>query len=212
MKYNGFYYALFCGTMKKALAEHYGSAFAVTTMRASKPMYRKLVAEMDDIGDDNPMAYNALFALAFLAPYVASGKKISPEVVAEMMRRSLYHVKFYFSAVDLNTPKGKAAHCKTARRYMKWYDADKQRRYPASFLVDEVGSPHPGACYYRITRCPICAYCQKLGVMEVMPLLCELDDVMISLQHGVLHRAQTIASGGGCCDYYVTGDKEPERS
>lgn len=26
----------------------------------------------DDIGNDNPMVYNELFALAFVAPYVAS--------------------------------------------------------------------------------------------------------------------------------------------
>ena len=29
-----------------------------------------------------------------------------------------------------------------------------------------------------------------------MPLLCELDKVMIGLQHGVLHREQTIARRG----------------
>lgn len=43
----------------------------------------------EDIGDDNPMAYNELFALVFVAPYIASGKKIHPETVQEMMRRSL---------------------------------------------------------------------------------------------------------------------------
>jgi hypothetical protein len=31
---------------------------------------------------------------------------------------------------------------------------------------------------------------------------------MITLQHGVLHRRQTIASGGDYCDYFITGDKE----
>ena len=41
-----------------------------------------------------------------------------------------------------------------------------------------------------------------------MPLFCELDEVMIALQHGVLHRARTLASGGAYCDYFITGDKE----
>lgn len=41
-----------------------------------------------------------------------------------------------------------------------------------------------------------------------MPLFCELDEVMITLQHGVLHRKQTIANGGEYCDYYITGNKE----
>ena len=74
--------------------------------------------------------------------------------------------------------------------------------------MDFVGKPYEEACYYRITRCPICAYCKRLGVEELMPLLCELDKVMIGFQHGVLHREQTIASGGGCCDYFITGDRE----
>ena len=67
-----------------------------------------------------------------------------------------------------------------------------------SFKVDFVGQPHEGACYYRITRCPICSYTEKLGVKELMPLFCELDEVMITLQHGVLHRQQTIAPGFRC--------------
>ena len=45
-------------------------------------------------------------------------------------------------------------------------------------------------------------------VQELMPLFCELDEVMISLQHGVLHRSQTLAAGGEYCDYFITGSKE----
>lgn len=146
---------MFKSPMKKVLAEKYGKAYAADIMKKSKKVYRELVEKADDIGDDNPLAYNELFTLSFVAPYVASGKKIPPEVVQEMMRRSLYHIK-----------------------------------------VDFVGQPYEGACYYRITRCPICAYTEKLGVSELMPLFCELDEVMITLQHGKLHREQTIAKGG----------------
>lgn len=208
MKYNGFYFALFRGTMKKVLAERYGEGFARDTMKQAHSVYKKLVAEADDIGEDNPMAYNELFALAFVAPYLASEKRISPEVAQEMMRRSLYHVKFYFGMVDLNTPRGKLANQKSILKYVKWYTPAREKQYPASFKVDFVGKPYEDACYYRITRCPICAYCQKLGVEELMPLFCELDEVMISLQHGVLHRRQTIASGGDYCDYFIVGDRE----
>ena len=74
--------------------------------------------------------------------------------------------------------------------------------------MDFVGQPYDGACYYRITRCPICTYVEKLGVSELMPLFCELDEVMITLQHGVLHRKQTLANGGAYCDYFITGNKE----
>lgn len=92
MKYNGFYFWMFKGSMKKVIAEKYGDQYAAEIIKKSKAVYRKLVAEADDIGDDNPMAYNELFALVFVAPYIASEKKIPPQTVQEMMRRSLYHI------------------------------------------------------------------------------------------------------------------------
>ena len=125
MKYNGFYFWMFKSPMKAVLTEKYGNAYAGETMKKSKKVYRELVGKAADIGDDNPMAYNELFALAFVAPYIASGKKIPPETV-----------------------------------------------------------------------------------QELMPLFCELDEVMITLQHGVLHRKQTLANGGEYCDYYITGNRE----
>ena len=208
MKYNGFYYSLFASSMKKVIAEKHGQQYANELMKKSKPLYRKLVEQADDIGDDNPMAYNELFALAFIAPYIASEKQITPETVQEMMRRALYHVKWYFSMTNLNTVKGKNANKKNIMKYMKWYTPEKEAQYPTSFKVDLVGQPYEGACYYRITRCPICIYCEKLGVKELMPLLCELDNVMITLQHGVLHREHTLANDGAYCDYFITGNQE----
>ena len=208
MKYNGFYYRLFKGTIKKVAEEKYGREFAAELMKKSARVYRELVEKADDIGDGNPMAYNELFALVFTAPYVASEKKIPPEVVQEMMRRALYHIRWYFGSVNLNTDRGKAANKKSVVKYAKWYTPEREKLYPTSFKVDFVGQPYEGACYYRITRCPVCAYAERLGVSELMPLFCELDSVMITLQHGVLHRKQTLASGGEYCDYFITGDKE----
>ena len=208
MKYNGFYFLLFKGPMKKVLIEKYNKAYALEIIKNSKKVYRELIEEADDIGEDNPMAYNEMFALVFVAPYIASEKKIPPETIQEMMRRSLYFVKWYFSLINLNTKRGKEANKKNIIKYYKWYTEEKEKLYPTSFKVDFVGEPYEGACYYRITRCPICAYTKKLGVDELMPLFCELDELMISLQHGVLHRKETIAKGGDFCDYFILGDKE----
>ena len=77
---------MFKHPMKKILAEKYGAAYAAEIMKKSRTVYRQLVERAVDIGDGNPMAYNELFALAFVAPYVASGKKIPPQTVQEMMR------------------------------------------------------------------------------------------------------------------------------
>ena len=208
MKYKGFYFLLFKSPMKKVLTEKYDKAYGSEIIKKSKKIYRKLIEEADDIGDDNPMAYNEMFALAFVAPYIASEKKIPPETIQEMMRRSLYSVKWYFSLINLNTKIGKEANKKNILKYYKWYTKEKEKLYPTSFKVDFEGQPYEGACYYRITRCPICIYTKKLNVFELMPLFCELDDLMISLQQGVLHRKETIAKGGEYCDYFIVGDKE----
>ena len=149
-----------------------------------------------------------MFALVFVAPYLASEKKIPPETIQDMMRQSLYSVKWYFSLINLNTKRGKELNKKNILKYYKWYTDEKEKLYPTSFKVDFEGQPYKGACYYRITRCPICAYTKKLGVDELMPLFCELDELMINLQHGELHRKGTIASGADYCDYFITGDRE----
>lgn len=125
-----------------------------------------------------------------------------------MMRRSLYYIKWFFAMTDLNTNRGKASNKKNIVKYYKWYTPEKEKLYPTSFKVDFEGQPYEDACYYRITRCPICTYTNKLDVFELMPLFCELDDVMITLQHGVLYRKETIAKGGDYCDYFILGDKE----
>ena len=208
MKYKGFYFLLFKGPMKKVLIEKYGKVYASDIIRKSKGVYRDLVENMDDIGADNPMVYNEMFALVFVSPYLASEKKIPPETIREMMRKSLYSVKWYFSLINLNTKRGKELNKKNILKYYKWYTEEKEKLYPTSFKVDFEGQPYEGACYYRITRCPICIYTKKLNVFELMPLFCELDDLMISLQHGVLHRKETIAKGGDYCDYFIVGDKE----
>lgn len=208
MKYNGFYFWVFEKPMKKVLIEKYEKEYALEIIKKSKKVYREIVEKADDIGSDNPMAYNELFALVFVSPYLASEKKIPPETIQEMMRSSLYYLKWFFSLTNLNTEKGKKSNKKNIVKYVKWYTPEKEKKYPTSFKVDFVGQPYEGACYYRITRCPICAYTEKLGVSELMPLFCELDDVMITLQHGILHRKQTIANGGEYCDYYIKGNKE----
>ena len=208
MKYKGFYFLLFKGPMKKVLIEEYNKAYVSEIIKKSKKIYRELVENMDDIGEDNPMAYNEMFALVFVASYIASEKKIPPETIQEMMRQSLYSVKLYFSLINLNTKRGKEANKKNILKYYNWYTEEKEKLYPTSFKVDFVGEPYEGACYYRITRCPICEYTKKLGVDELMPLFCELDELMISLEHGVLHRKGTIANGADYCDYFITGDRE----
>jgi len=208
MYYNGFYFNFFKGTMKKVIAKHFGDDYAKELMKECKPYYKKIVAEAPDIGKDNPMAFNMLFALAFATPYLVSNGKVNKEISQEMMKESLYHIKWYFSMTDVNTPKGKNTNKKSVVDYYKWYTKEKEEQFPTSWKVDFEDMPYEGACYYRITRCPICPYMKKLGCEELMPLMCDLDNVMVNLQHGILYREKMIANGDEYCDYFIVGNKK----
>ena len=75
MKCNGFYFWMFKSPMKKVLAEKYGREYAADIMKKSKKVYRELVEKADDIGDDNPMAYNELLPLPSLRPMWQAKRK-----------------------------------------------------------------------------------------------------------------------------------------
>ena len=75
MKYNGFFFWICQSSIKQVLREAYGKAYASELLRKSRAVYRQLIENADDIGDDNPMAYNELFALVFVAPYIASERR-----------------------------------------------------------------------------------------------------------------------------------------
>ena len=67
MKYNGFYFWMFKSPMKKVLAEKYDKKYAAEIMKKSKAVYRELVEQADDIGDDIPMCRNTLASLSVSA-------------------------------------------------------------------------------------------------------------------------------------------------
>ena len=46
------------------------------------------------------------------------------------MRRSLYHIKWYFAKTDLNTDKGKVENKKSVVKYAKWYTPEKEAEIP----------------------------------------------------------------------------------
>ena len=77
--------------------------------------------------------------------------------------------------------------------------------YPVNWVVSFDESKHSEGSYYYFTRCPICEFCEREGIGELMPALCATDEVMFRLQHGRLHREHTIANGDGVCDYWVVG-------
>ena len=206
MKYIGIYWTLFAPMIKKSIANRFGKELAKKSIKNGKAEYRGLLSRGDDLGLGNPMAMNAYFAYVFAAAWLGSSRKITPDEMALVMTDVLESrlLRTYFGMIDLNkTPKKWE---KEMRKYEAWFSRHG-REYPANWNVNFDETRHKDGSFYYFTRCPICEFCQREGIGELMPALCSTDEVMFRLQHGKLHREHTIASGDPVCDYWIVGDK-----
>ncbi|MBR1560423.1 MAG: L-2-amino-thiazoline-4-carboxylic acid hydrolase [Clostridia bacterium] len=206
MKYVGIYWTLFAPMMKKSIARRYGKDLAKQSIKRGKAEYRRLLSRADDLGPGNPMAMNAYFAYVFAAAWLGGGRRLTPDQMAQVMTDVLEGplLRAVFGITDLNkTPKKWE---RDMRKYAKWFEAHGAD-HPVNWQVSFDESRHRDGSFYYFTRCPICEFCEREGIAELMPALCGTDEVMFRLQHGRLHREHTIANGDGICDYWVVGDR-----
>ena len=206
MKYNGLYWALFAPMIRRSIARRFDRTLALQSVRRGKEEYRRLLSDADDLGPGNPMAMNAYFAYVFAAAWLGTERKVSPDEMALVMTDVLESrlLRTVFGLTDLNrTPK-------KWERDMKKYEAWHQKNakeYPVNWVVHFDEARHRDGSYYFFTRCPICEFCRREGISELMPALCSTDEVMFRLQHGKLYREHTLARGEEMCDYWIVGDK-----
>ncbi|MBR1710352.1 MAG: L-2-amino-thiazoline-4-carboxylic acid hydrolase [Clostridia bacterium] len=209
MKYKGIYWTLFAPMMKKSITRRFDKDLAEKAIRQGKKEYQRLLAKADDLGPGNPMATNAYFAYVFAGAWLGSGKKISPDQMALVMTDVLESrlLRTVFGMTDLNKAPKKWE--QDMRKYEAWFNAHGHD-YPVNWNVSFDESRHSTGSFYYFTRCPICEFCNREGISELMPALCSTDEVMFRLQHGKLHREHTIAGGDAICDYWIVGDRTKE--
>ena len=83
------------------------------------------------------------------------------------------------------------------KRCDAWHDYEMQ---VAAYAPDR-------PIYYEFTACPAAEFAKKFGLTEIMPALCNVDDVSMAQIHAKLIRTTTCANG--CkCDYTICGDRD----
>lgn len=206
MKYVGIYWTLFAPLIKKSMASRFNKDIADKAVKNGKSEYRRLLDHADDLGPGNPMASNAYFAYVFAGAWLGSGRVITPDEMGQVMTDVLESrlLRTVFGMTDLNrSPKKWYRDMKKYDKWFRKYGSD----YPVNWNVNFDETVHYDGSYYYFTRCPICEFCRREGIEELMPALCATDEVMFRLQHGKLHREHTIANGDPVCDYWIVGDK-----
>ena len=208
LKYKGTYWNLFYFLLKNSLTKRYTKEEAQILMKDTKVIYKNMLEETDDIGDNNPMASNIYASYVFIALWKASKGKISIEelrsITQELMNLGI--LKTVAGCVDVNKPSHMKKLENKLKNSAKWVDENpKYKDITWDFNFDS--KKHEQGFYYHFTKCPIEKYCREHDLLEVLPVMCDIDFLSAKLVHATLYREQTLAKGGDKCDYWFVGDK-----
>ena len=208
LKYTGKYWLILSPLVRKSLKKHYGNAFADKTMIKSKSEYRAMLERVDDIGAGNPMASNIYMSFVFFAVYKAANGKISIKALRMIAHEAISWkpLKLMGSFVNANKPSGINAIRKMMRKNAEWLEKNpKYKKVSWDFNFDE--NKHRDGYYYHFTQCPLNNFARREGLLDVLPVMCDMDFMTAGLMHAKLHRENTLAGGGKICDYWYVGDK-----
>lgn len=208
MKYKGTFIKLFPFMLKKYMTEQYGKDVTRKAFKGAPAIYRDMLEKCDDIGVDNPMAGNIYMCFVFLAIWKAADGAVDPDsfrvVIRKFMKSKM--VGKIMGGKDLNRPEDMERAKKRFHEIQDWADAHPEYKDKTwDFNFDE--NKHRDGSYYYFTRCPIEAFARKNGFLEVLPVCCDIDFLTAEISHGILHREQTLATGGEMCDYWIVPDQ-----
>ncbi len=208
LKYTGKYWAIILPLIKKSMRHDFGSDFVNETAAKAKPIYREMLREVDDVGADNPMASNVYECFVFLAVWKAAEGKITKEGLRKITRDVLSTPALRLMGVVMNANSPKSIEKFGAKMHANqdWLEAHPQYKAASwDFNFDE--TLHRDGFYYHFTHCPLNDYAHKHDMLDILPVMCDIDHMTAGLMHAKLHREHTLASGGPVCDYWFYGDK-----
>ncbi len=208
LRYTGKYWAVILPLLKKSMNRYYGSDFVNETVKKAKPIYREMLREVDDIGADNPMAKNIYECFVFLAVWKAAEGRIAADDLRKITRDVLSFPLLRAVGLVANANSKKSIERLDERLHgcQAWLDAHPQYKETSwDFNCDE--TLHRDGGYYHFTHCPLNDYARRHDMIDILPVMCEIDHMTAALMHAKLHREQTLATGGTKCDYWFYGDK-----
>ncbi|MBP3866257.1 MAG: L-2-amino-thiazoline-4-carboxylic acid hydrolase [Eggerthellaceae bacterium] len=208
LKYTGKYWFVVSTLLRKPLKKAYGKEVASKALKQGKEVYRDMLAKVDDLGDDNPMAKNVYMSFAMMAIWEAADGAITPEGLTEIVTDVMSNetVMKFMGGMDLNKSEDRDRLYSTLRANKQWADDHPQYR-DATWDFNFDDEKHRDGIYYHYTRCPIEKFARENGFMEVLPVGCSLDYPNARAKHAILHRDQTLATGGTMCDFWLAPDQ-----
>ncbi|MBR3046147.1 MAG: L-2-amino-thiazoline-4-carboxylic acid hydrolase [Oscillospiraceae bacterium] len=207
-KYTGKYWMILAPLVKKSLKKHYGNSFAADTMKKAKAEYKAMLNRVDDIGADNPMASNIYMSFIFFAVYRAANGRITVDALRTIAHEAIEWkpLRCMGMIINANKPGGIRAIRKMMLKNAEWLERHPMyKKVSWDFNFDE--TKHRDGYCYHFTQCPLNNFARREGLLDVLPVMCDMDFLTAGLMHAKLHREHTLAGGGKICDYWYVGDK-----
>ena len=206
VRYKGMYFSLMSLFLKKPMVGKFGKNRTRESLKKAHSLYKQMIEKTDDIGTSNPMSGNIYLGYVFMAVCRAGNFNVDDfkEIIVEFINNKL--INKAISKLDLNIPQDMEKFTKRMYQMKEW--ADKYEKYKDKtwdFNFDK--NLHKDGLYYHFTRCPMEKFARENGYLDLLPLCCDLDYMLIEKRKAVLHRQQTLSIGGKICDYWIVGDK-----
>lgn len=209
MEYTDNYWKVLTMVSKSWLRRKYGRAYTKELLARADAEYRGYLERADDIGGTaNPMAKNTYMCLVFIALWKAADGRISEQDLRDLTRSimSMPILALLYGKMNMNQPVGLQRVSEGLHRSARWLDEHPQyQNLSWDFHFDE--TLHQDGFYYHFTQCHLNTIARKEGFLEILPVMCDVDHLTARLMHAVLHREQTLATGGDKCDYWFVGDQ-----
>ena len=208
LAYTSRYFNVIAPLTRHFLQKRYGYDLAKRAYDGARPIYRQMLADCPSVGDDNPMASNLYESCVFFAMYRAAKGDVTPEMLREVTRDifSLKVTKLVGLAMNLNRPDDVASLNKSLREHALWVeDHPETKPYTWDFNFGDTRGDTQ-VCYH-FTQCPLNDFAREQDLLDVLPVMCDVDYLTCELMHGKLYREHTLATGGPVCDYLMRGDR-----
>ena len=203
MKYAGMpfgMWTLFSGSFQKQLTTvfSYDADTAKAVMKKAKPRYKEIIAGLPEFEDTDRFKMN-----------IVNCAMLGAVILSMPQRPDVEHLTDYYAKAMMTTPmkwfcrrSGKNKFTEKDIAGMKATAALKAAdRNPYSWNMEFYEYPDGSGYEGRFTKCGICVLMQKLGLYDLTPALCHLDDTMSEAGGAAdFVREYTLASGGPYCD------------
>ena len=207
IEYTSKYFNVIAPVVRHFLRKRYGRELSKRAYEGARPIYRQMLADCPPIGSDNPMAKNLYEACVFFSMYRAAGGDVTPDMMRTVVRDifSMRIMSLPGLFMNINRHKDMVSFNAKMRSHAQWAEEHPETKpYTWDFNFGDTRGDTQACFHY--THCPINDFCQEQGLMDILPVMCEIDNITPRLIHGTLVREHTLATGGPVCDYLIRGD------